>query len=158
MTRTILRAAALTLALPVLAACATSSPAPDQEAVRYDSPPFQGTSFAECVNAGGYNMAAPWSGADFYDYPAGQRTYTFTGDGKGADAPAFKANTSDGVEMTVSGVVGHVEVGYAPFGPVPRRGSLASLPGLTGNTPEFATGSLPGLPRMPLWCTWTSGS
>lgn len=106
MTRTILRAAALTIALPVLAACATASPAPDQEAVRYDSPPFQGTSFAECVNAGGYNMAAPWSGADFYDYPAGQRTYTFTGDGKGADAPAFKANTSDGVEMTVSGVVG----------------------------------------------------
>ena len=38
MTRTILRAAALTLALPVLAACATASPAPDQEAVRYDSP------------------------------------------------------------------------------------------------------------------------
>ena len=38
MTRAILRAAALTIALPVLAACATSSPAPDQEAVRYDSP------------------------------------------------------------------------------------------------------------------------
>ena len=36
MTRTILRAAALTIALPVLAACATASPAPDREAVRYD--------------------------------------------------------------------------------------------------------------------------
>ena len=92
-------------AVAALTACSSASPAPDQEAVRYDSPPFQGTSFAKCVQPGGYDMAAPWTGADFYAYPAGQRTYQFTGDGKNADAPAFTANTQDGVEMTVSGVV-----------------------------------------------------
>lgn len=92
--------------LAALTGCATASPAPDVDAIRYDSPPFSGTSFKECVQAGSYDMAAPWSGADFFDYPAGQRTYTFTGDGKGADAAAIKANTRDGVEMTVAGVVG----------------------------------------------------
>lgn len=102
-------ARALTLAgasLAALTGCATASPAPDQAAVRYDSPPFSGTSFEKCVDPGGYDMSALWNGTDYFPYPAGQRTYAFTGDGSKSDAAAFTANTSDGVEMTVSGVVG----------------------------------------------------
>ena len=106
MNRRLKAPALLAVSALTLAGCATASPAPDVDAIRYDSPPFSGTAFSDCVKAGGYQMAPPWAGADFFDYPAGQRTYAFSGDGKGADAPAFKANTSDGVEMTVSGVVG----------------------------------------------------
>lgn len=78
--------ALLAVSALALAGCATASPAPDVDAIRYDSPPFSGTAFADCVKAGGYQMAPPWAGAAFFDYPAGQRTYTFSGDGKGSDA------------------------------------------------------------------------
>lgn len=98
---TIIAAAAATIAI---AGCG-ASPQPDEYAVRYDSPPFSGTSFKKCVNPGAFDMGAPWSGAEYFTYPAGQRTYTFTGDGSKSDAPAFTANTKDGVEMTVSGQV-----------------------------------------------------
>ena len=97
-------AAAATIGIGALTGCGVS-PAPDEEAIRYNQPPFSGVSFAECVPAGSFNAAAPWSGAEYYRYPAGQRTYSFSGDGSQSDAPAFKANTKDGVEMTVSGVV-----------------------------------------------------
>lgn len=96
--------AAAILGTAALAGCG-SAPQPDEVAVRYDSPPFSGTNFARCVAPGEFNMAAPWSGAEYTTYPAGQRTFTFQGDGAGVDSPAFTANTKDGVEMTVSGQV-----------------------------------------------------
>ena len=96
--------AAVLLGATTLAGCG-ASPEPDEAAVRYDSPPFSGVRFNRCVAPGEFNMSAPWSGAEYTTYPAGQRTYTFTGDGKNVDAPAFTANTRDGVEMTVSGQV-----------------------------------------------------
>lgn len=104
-TRGVAAAAIMITATTGLTGCGTASPEPDREAIRYDQPPFQGRSFRKCVTPGGYDMAAPWSGADYYDYPVGLRTYTFDGDGKKSDAPAFSANTSEGVEMRITGVV-----------------------------------------------------
>lgn len=87
--------------LTLSSGCSSVSTAPDQVSLHYKAGPISSTKFANCVTPSSRNFDGP---ADkHFNYPAGQRTYKFTG-GDGADSNPFKANTQDNVEMQVSGV------------------------------------------------------
>jgi regulator of protease activity HflC (stomatin/prohibitin superfamily) len=75
---------------------------PDQAGLHYKAGPFSSTQFANCVDPG----TRVWDGpADkHYAYPAGQRTYDFSGTSPEPDAAPFAVASVDNQELTVSGV------------------------------------------------------
>lgn len=85
--KTLTGIAALALGAAVLTGCSSVSTAPDQVALHYSGGPFSSTEFKDCVSTSTKAWDGP--GDAHFVYPAGQRTYDFKGDGKGADSPAL---------------------------------------------------------------------
>ncbi|QVJ00374.1 SPFH domain-containing protein [Nocardiopsis eucommiae] len=99
--RTTTGLAAATLALG-LTACSVSVD-PDEIAVEYDAGAFSSTTFDRCIDPGTRAYYGP--GDQVYVYPGGQRTFAFNDqEDSGAEMGAETVVTSDGMEMTVSGV------------------------------------------------------
>jgi hypothetical protein len=95
------RALLIATAALVLAGCSSVSTQPDEVALHYKAGPFSSTKFANCVDPSTKNYDGP---ADkHYAYPAGQRTYDFTG-GSGSESDPLTVVSRDNQELTVSGV------------------------------------------------------
>ena len=100
-----LAAAALTgAALLLVGGCGGYETEPDTTAVRqngdYIGKADKKTTGCIPPSKGGYAWAD-----DVYYYPAGQRTYTFRGDGKTVDSPALQVITKDNQTVTLSGTL-----------------------------------------------------
>lgn len=84
-----------------LAGCSIST-GPDEAGLLYDAGPFSSTSFDTCVDSGHREYHGP---ADqTYSYPAGQRTFTFSG-ADSADMDTATVVSADDLELTVTGLV-----------------------------------------------------
>ncbi|MFC9085305.1 SPFH domain-containing protein [Nocardiopsis dassonvillei] len=99
-TRRIAAAAAALLTLG-LTACSVSTQ-PDEVALEYDAGAFSSTEFSACHSAGSREYHGP--GDKTFTYPAGQRTFTFSG-GDGAEMGAATVVSSDDLELRVTGLV-----------------------------------------------------
>lgn len=86
----------------ILTGCSTVSTDPDQQALHYDDGMFSSTEFENCVKPSNRNWDGP--GDNHYTYPAGQRTFSFTGR-KGSESDAITIKTSDAQELSVKGFV-----------------------------------------------------
>ncbi|WP_435113343.1 SPFH domain-containing protein [Nocardiopsis synnemataformans] len=95
-------AALLTLvAAMALAGCSIST-GPDQAGMIYNAGPLSSTTFDTCVDPGHREYHGP---ADqTYSYPAGQRTFTFSG-ADTADMATATVVSADDLELTVTGLV-----------------------------------------------------
>lgn len=99
----ILKAGGILLLLTVaMTACGRAAPQPDEAAVIYDAGPFSSTSFQECVEPNHSALYGPFDQA--YSYPAGQRTYAFSGGQHDESAP-LRLVSNDNQEMTATGVL-----------------------------------------------------
>jgi len=88
-------------AAAVLAGCSSISTQADQVALHYSGGAIESSTFAGCVDPAKRDWAGP--GDAFYVYPASQRNFVFS-PAEDADGPAITFVTSDGIEMTVTGV------------------------------------------------------
>jgi hypothetical protein len=93
--------ALLTVAVLAVAGCSGISTQADEVGVHYKAGPFSATKFANCVGSSTRNYDGP--GDAHYIYPAGQRTYDFTG-GNGSESGPITVVSKDNQELTVSGV------------------------------------------------------
>lgn len=78
----------------------TVSTGPDQVALHYSAGSFTPTRFKECIDASTRAWDGP--GDRHFSYPSSQRNYVF---GDGGDRSPLTFVTSDGIEMSVDGVV-----------------------------------------------------
>ena len=100
------------LALPIaafavlaVAGCTTVSTAPDQEAVKYGYGWTESGKFKGCADPSHKERhSGSGLGDRYYYYPAGQRTFDFTG-GKEADSAPFGTVSKDNVQVSFAGVV-----------------------------------------------------
>lgn len=83
-------------------ACTTINTQPDEVGLVYDSGPFQATSYRTCVGSSAKTFDGPNDLG--FSYPAGQRTYDFSG-AKGSDGRAIGVVSADNQQLTVRGVV-----------------------------------------------------
>lgn len=94
---------ALTAAAAALALTACSANAgPDRAGLEYDAGAFSSTTFDSCIDPGNREYHGP--GDETYLYPAGQRTFEFSG----SDAAEMASSTvvsKDDLELTVTGLV-----------------------------------------------------
>ena len=74
------------LLLLTVTGCSTVSTESDQVALHYDAGAFSSTTYQECVTQN--NRAWDGPGEKYYIYPAGQRTFDFTGR-EGSESPPF---------------------------------------------------------------------
>ena len=84
----------------VASGCSNVNTNSDQVGLHYKGGPFSSTSFSNCVASGTRNFDGP--GDLHYYYPAGQRTFDFTG-GKGSESDPITVVSSDNQELTISG-------------------------------------------------------
>lgn len=98
----IFTALAVALGLMALTGCSTVSTQPDEVGVHYKDGPFSSKTFADCVPASKRQMNGP--GDAHYIYPAGQRTFSFTGR-KGSEIDPITVTTKDGQNLSVPGFV-----------------------------------------------------
>ena len=87
-------------AMLLLVGCSTTSTQADQVAVHYQGGPIQAKAFADCVAPASRDYSS--IGDTYYVYPASQRNWVFGGGN--ADTGAITFVTSDGIEMSVTGV------------------------------------------------------
>ncbi len=100
------------LALPIaafavlaVAGCTTVSTAPDQEAVKYGYGWTESGKFKGCADPSHKERhSGTGLGDRYYYYPAGQRTFDFTG-GKEAYSAPFGTVSKDNVQVSFAGVV-----------------------------------------------------
>lgn len=86
-----------------VAGCTTVHTAPDQDAVKYGYGWTESGKWKGCVGPSAIERHG-WSGlGDKYYYPAGQRTFDFTG-GPNADSPPLTAVSNNNIEVTFAGV------------------------------------------------------
>lgn len=85
----------------VLAGCSIASTTASEVALQYGAGPFDSRVYVSCVpiNTREVNDVND----DHYYYPAGQRDFTFAG--QGGDAAPLTSNTKDSLEIKVSGTV-----------------------------------------------------
>lgn len=102
MTRTAARIAALALTAGALTGCTVASTQPDQATLHYDAGPLSATKFSDCIPASTRDVNGP--GDKYFYYPAGQRTFDFTG-GDGSESKPLAVTSKDNVQLTVSGSV-----------------------------------------------------
>lgn len=95
-------AALIMVGVAAMTGCSTVTTAPDQVALHYKGEPLSSTAFANCVQSSTRDIDGP-SDPHYY-YPAGLRTYKFTG-GNGADDDPIQVATKNGVELTTTGFV-----------------------------------------------------
>ncbi|WP_157109612.1 SPFH domain-containing protein [Rhodococcus sp. WMMA185] len=101
-----LTAVALAVGALALSGCTVVSNEPDQAAVDYNGGPFQAIQFDSCVQPSERAFKAITD--NYYQYPAGQRTFVFdnatNGDGNPiGDNLAYTAPSKDQIQLTVSG-------------------------------------------------------
>ncbi|MFL1382086.1 SPFH domain-containing protein [Nocardiopsis protaetiae] len=97
----ILTAATAAVAALALTACSANA-GPDRAGLEYDAGAFSSTTFDTCIPPGNREYHGP--GDETYLYPAGQRTFEFSG----SDAAEMGASTvvsKDDLELTVTGLV-----------------------------------------------------
>lgn len=97
----ILAAIALLLIL-LTTGCTVATAQPDQVGLTYDAGEFSSTTFQACFKRGEKTVDGP--GDEHFAYPAGQRTYEFTGAKKSESGPLV-APSKDNIQMDVSGFV-----------------------------------------------------
>lgn len=93
--------AALFLLLPLVAACSSVSTEPDEVGLHYSGGEFSSKKFQNCVDASKRERNGP--GEQYYVYPKGQRTFSFTGK-KGSESEPI-AVTTGSQEVQVGGFV-----------------------------------------------------
>lgn len=93
--------AVATIAL-VATGCSQISTAPDQAGLHYKGGAFSATKFANCVEPSQRNFDGP--GDKHYAYPAGQRTFSFTGKDSSEEG-TIAVTTKDGQAVQIPGVV-----------------------------------------------------
>lgn len=84
-----------------LTGCSLSTQ-PDEYGLQYGAGPVESTSFAACAAPSEREYIGVFD--ESYTYPAGQRTYAFTG-GEGAESDPLTVVSSDNIELTISGVL-----------------------------------------------------
>lgn len=89
-------------AVATLAGCSSVSTAPDEQALHYEEGPTSAKDFQNCVTPSSRTLDD--FGDKHFVYPAGQRTYSFTGR-KGAESDAVSVKTADSQELAVPGFV-----------------------------------------------------
>lgn len=89
-------------ALVLLAGCTTVSTNPDEQALTYDGGSFTSKEFSDCVDPS--KREYDGMGDGHFLYPAGQRTFSFTGR-DGAEASPVVVKTNDSQELQVAGFV-----------------------------------------------------
>jgi hypothetical protein len=87
-------------AVLVTAGCSTVSTESDQVALHYDAGAFSSTKFQECVEANRRTWDGP--GEKYFSYPAGQRTFDFSGNEEALAKP-YTVVSKDNQELTISG-------------------------------------------------------
>jgi hypothetical protein len=95
------KAALLIVAVLALAGCSSISTQADEVGLHYKGGPLSATKFANCVGPSTKNWDGPSD--PHYTYPAGQRTYDFTG-GEDSESKPITIVSKDNQELTVSGV------------------------------------------------------
>lgn len=109
MKRTIPIIAALVVAVFVLSGCSSVSTGPDQVALHYEGGSFSAKKFHNCVDSSVKDWDGP--GDAHYSYPASQRNLAFDRNFQPGnpdqtfDDPEIHFVTSDGIEMSVDGVL-----------------------------------------------------
>lgn len=104
--RALLGIAGLVACGMVTAACSVATPDTSQAALHFSGGPFSSQAFLDCIKPGTREV----DGANDYHYyyPAGQRTFDFTG-GPNSDSPALLVSTRNAngttTDMTVRGVL-----------------------------------------------------
>jgi hypothetical protein len=82
--------------------CSTVSTEPDEVALHYSGGAVSSKKFKDCVGTSDRAWNGP--GDQHYRYPAGQRTFSFTG-AKGSERGPIAVTTNDGQEVLVPGFV-----------------------------------------------------
>lgn len=85
----------------VVSGCSIASTTASEVALQYGAGPFDSREFVSCVPANTREVNDV--NDDHYYYPAGQRDFTFSG--QGGDAAQLTSNTRDSLEIKVSGTV-----------------------------------------------------
>lgn len=94
--------AALPIAFLALTGCSMATAEPDQVGLTYNAGPLSSTSFDACFAEGEKTVDGPFD--KHFAYPAGQRTYEFTGGEKSESGP-ITAPSEDNIQMAVSGFI-----------------------------------------------------
>lgn len=101
MRKTLIALVAAGLAL-ALTGCSRASTDPDEVAVHYKGGAFTSKSFSDCIDPS-TRQTDGWGDTHFY-YPAGKRTYSFTGR-EGSELKPIQAKTSNQVNLSVAGFI-----------------------------------------------------
>lgn len=88
--------------LVVMSGCSQVSTEPDEVALHYSGGSFSSKEFKGCVDPSNREFNGP--GDAHYTYPAGQRTFSFTGS-KGSEQSPITVTTNDGQNLSVPGFV-----------------------------------------------------
>lgn len=86
----------------MITGCSTVSTEPDEVALHYSGGSFSSKNFKGCVGTSNRQMDGP--GDAHYTYPAGQRTFSFTG-AEGSEQGPITVTTNDGQNLSVPGFV-----------------------------------------------------
>jgi len=95
-------AAIAALALFSMNACSSVSTEPDEVALHYSGGSFSSKNFQDCVDPSNREYNGPSD--SHYIYPAGQRTFSFTG-AEGSEQGPITVTTNDGQNLNVPGFV-----------------------------------------------------
>ncbi len=93
---------ALLLLIPIITGCSQASTEPDEQALHYKGGAFSSSKFDNCIGTSTRNFDGP--GDAHYIYPAGQRTFSFTG-AKGSESAPLEVTTHDSQQLAVPGFV-----------------------------------------------------
>ncbi|WP_306370145.1 SPFH domain-containing protein [Nocardiopsis sp. CC223A] len=96
-----LAAFAAAAAALALTACSANA-GPDRAGLEYDAGAFSSTTFDSCIEPGNRQYHGP--GDETYLYPAGQRTFEFSG-GDASEMGSATVVSRDDLELTVTGLV-----------------------------------------------------
>ncbi len=94
--------AAVSVGTLALAGCSTISTQPDEQGLHYKGGSFSSKAFADCIKPSDRVWDGPGDG--HFLYPAGQRTFSFTGR-DGSESGPITVKTNDSQEMAVPGFV-----------------------------------------------------
>lgn len=98
-----LTAALVALAAALTAGCSIANTTASEVALQYGAGPLDSRTFVQCVPSSTREVND--INDDHYYYPAGQRDFTFGGNGEGIDSAALTSTTQDAQEISVSGTV-----------------------------------------------------
>ncbi|MDG4833096.1 SPFH domain-containing protein [Solwaraspora sp. WMMD1047] len=105
--------------LVLVTGCSTVSTESDQVSLHYDAGAFSSTTYQECVTENNRTWDGP--GEKYFTYPAGQRTFDFSGNDD-AEVPPYTVVSKDNQELSVSGgLTFHLDTSCEPDGGMLRE-------------------------------------